>query len=60
MLFMSLTRSVKKLFYYAKEDGQLFCEPMFTYCTRISEAGTAIVKYDEKLCVLELKPEPIE
>ena len=47
-----------ELYYYAKEDGQPFCEPMFTYCTRISEAGTAIVKYEEKLCVLELKPEP--
>ena len=60
MLFMSLTRSVKKLFYYTKENGQPLCEPMLTYCTRISEAGTAIVKYEEKLCVLELKPEPIE
>ena len=47
-----------ELYYYAKEDGQPFCVPMFTYCTRISEAGTAIVKYEEKLCVLELKPEP--
>ena len=47
-----------ELYYYAKEDGQPFCEPMFTYCTRISEAGTAIVKYEEKLCVLEVKPEP--
>ena len=47
-----------ELYYYAKEDGQPLCEPMFTYCTRISEAGTAIVKYEEKLCVLELKPEP--
>ena len=47
-----------ELYYYAKEDGQPLCEPMFTYCTRISEADTAIVKYEEKLCVLELKPEP--
>lgn len=44
-----------ELYYYAKEDGQLLCEPMFTYCTRISEAGTAIVKYEGNLCVLELK-----
>ena len=44
-----------ELYYYAKEDGQPFCEPMFTYCTRISEAGTAIVKYEGNLCVLELK-----
>ena len=43
------------LYYYTKEDGQPLCEPMFTHCTRISEAGTAIVKYEEKLCVLELK-----
>ena len=43
------------LYYYTKEDGQPLCEPIFTYCTRISEAGTAIVKYEEKLCVLELK-----